>query len=89
MSDLLIRDVPTELKRQLKERAGRQGHNLSRETLILIQRGLAAEKTAESGDSSRVGLGTRLASLIPAELWSDDLIPPRDDGADRPPPDFS
>ena len=89
MSDLLIRDVPTELKRQLKERARRQGHNLSCETLALIQRGLAAEKITEADDVTGAGLGTRLASLIPAELWSDDLIHPRDDGADRPPPDFS
>ena len=89
MPDLLVRDVPNELQRKLKERASRHGHNLSRETLNLIQRGLAAEKAAEAMRGSGEGLGTRLGALMAAELWSDDLIPPRDDGADRPPPDFS
>ncbi len=89
MPDLLVRDLPAELKKQIEERANIRGHSLSVEARLLIQRGLAAKKTDEAIPADGLGLGSRLAALIPAELWSDDLIQPRDNSDDRPPPDFS
>lgn len=88
MSDLLVRDLPDGFKRQLAERARKHGHSLSREALLLMQRALAADLAAPQ-EGKQLGLGTRLRALINPVDWSDDLIPPRDEDEDRPPPDFS
>ena len=91
MSDLLVRDLPQGLKKQIEERAHAHGHSLSVEARLLIQRALLSEKVLNRPNTPEAGLGTKLAALgatLEPGDWSGDLIPPRDE-EDRPPPDFS
>jgi len=81
MSDVLIRNVRLELKREIEERARRNKQSLSREIEDLLERALVQSKFAERG------LGTELSQLVPKEYWTDEFIQPRDD-TERPPPDF-
>jgi hypothetical protein len=81
MSDILIRDVAPDLKRQIEERARANKRSLSREIEALLQRALSVSK------SSEYGLGDELAQLVPQEYWTDEFIQPRDN-AERPGPDF-
>jgi plasmid stability protein len=85
MVDILIRGVPEDLKRRIDGRASLHGHSLSHEITLLIREALADR---EARDGETTGLGTRLAQLISAADWSDDLIVERDP-SDREPPDFS
>jgi plasmid stability protein len=85
MVDILIRGIPDDLKSRIDGRAARHGHSLSREITILIRQALAAQ---EAQSETPGGLGTRLASLVPAEDWTDDFIVEREQ-SDREPPDFS
>jgi antitoxin FitA len=85
MVDILIRGIPDDLKSRIDGRAARHGHSLSREITILIRQALAAQ---EAQDETPEGLGTRLASLVPAADWADELIVERE-RSDREPPDFS
>ena len=41
MSDLLIRKIPPNMKRQIKERAQAHGRSMSEEAQALIQKGLS------------------------------------------------
>ncbi len=80
MSDLLIRKLTPALRRQIRERARKNGRSLSEEAKALIQSSLAAP--SPSG-----GLGTRLFSMVREEDRGDDLVfhvP----GEIRSPPDF-
>ena len=86
MSDILIRNVRPELKRQLQESASANKRSLSREIEALLQRALASTTGAEDGDSAG-GLGTELSKLVPSKYRLDDFPPPRDN-TERPPPDF-
>jgi len=81
MSDILVRNIRPELKREIEERARRNKRSLSREIEALLQRSLALSSSTE------VGLGTQLSRLVPKEYWTEDFIQPRDD-TERPPPDF-
>jgi plasmid stability protein len=86
MADILIRGVPDDLKKRIDGRASRHGHSLSREITLLIRQALESEEARN--DAPAIGLGTRLASLIPAADWTDDYLVDRD-RSDREPPDFS
>jgi plasmid stability protein len=79
MSDLLIRNIDSKLKRRLEARARRSGRSLSEEAKTLISKALA------DTDPTR-GLGTELVELFRAagslELEERPTEPPRQ------PPDF-
>jgi plasmid stability protein len=81
MSDILIRNVRPELKREIEERARRDKRSLSHEIEALLQRSLALTEPAGPG------LGTKLSQIFPKEYRMEDFLPPRD-SAERPPPDF-
>jgi len=82
MSDILVRDMPEELKRQIEDRARAHKHSLSREITTLLRRSLSAPQP-----TSEYGLGTELSQLVPPDLWDDEFIQPREQGG-RPPPNF-
>lgn len=80
MSDLLVRKLTPALRRQIQERARKNGCSLSEEAKTLIQRGLTAPERSP-------GLGTRLFAMVREEDRGDDLVfevP----GEIREPPDF-
>jgi plasmid stability protein len=81
MSDLLIRNIKPQLKRQLVERARKHGQSLSAEAEELIQRGLTAPEPVKD-------MGAYLYSLIPAEYRGDDLVFEVPDDGVLTPPDF-
>ena len=87
MSDILVRNMPAELKRQIEERARSHKHSLSREITALLQRALAETKPLESSELQG-GLGSELARIFPKELRSEDFILPTRDDPERPPPTF-
>ncbi|NEH99130.1 plasmid stabilization protein [Rhizobium johnstonii] len=67
MGDLLIRDVPDAMKRQLQESAQRNGRSLSEEAIEIMRRQIAVER-------SRASAGQRLRSLMSEERLSDDEV---------------
>ncbi|OWV79029.1 plasmid stabilization protein [Rhizobium sp. R634] len=67
MGDLLIRDVPEAMKRQLQESAQRNGRSLSEEAIEIIRRQIAVERSGASA-------GQRLRSLIGEERLSEDEV---------------
>jgi plasmid stability protein len=79
MSDLLIRNIDSRLKRRLEARARRSGRSLSEEAKALLSRAMARTEPAR-------GLGTELVELFrlvgPVELEE------RRAEAPRRPPDF-
>ncbi len=78
MSDILVRNVPAELKRQIEDRARAHKQSLSREITALLQRALA-QNPPESGESEG-GLGDILARTFPKQHDYDDFVlPSRDD----------
>jgi hypothetical protein len=82
MPDLLIRDISTQLKRQIERRARESEVSLSDAAKSLIETGL------KSGESPRRRLGTELFELVPPEFRSDDLVFEIPERADEP-PDFA
>ncbi len=86
MPDILLRDVPPELKRQIEDLAHRHKRSISSEAKSLLERALAQSVGGECAQRAG-GLGTRLKGLVREEDWTDDFIPPRDQ-TDRAPPDF-
>jgi plasmid stability protein len=86
MSDILLRNVPPDLKKQIEARAREHKHSLSREIELLLERALVHAKMREAHEPG--GLGTALAGLIKEEDWTDAFVIERDDD-DREPPDFS
>ena len=67
MSDLLIRNLKPELKRELVQRARKHGRSLSAEAQELIRRGLAVP-------SPERNLGEWLYSLVDEKDRGDDLV---------------
>jgi plasmid stability protein len=67
MTDLLIRDIDPQLKRQLEQSAEKHRRSLSDEAKLLLQEAL----TAESGGGK---LGTLMRQLLPPEYRSDDYV---------------
>jgi plasmid stability protein len=80
MTDLLIRNIEPQLKRQIEESARRNKHSLSQEAKDLLRRGLPSTDHPKN-------LGTWLFNLVPDEYRGDDLVFERHDPA-RPPPDL-
>jgi plasmid stability protein len=69
MTDLLIRNIDPNLKRQLEKRARQHRHSLSEEAKTLLRQALAP--IAPSAEPS---LGTRMFSLVREEDRGDDLV---------------
>jgi hypothetical protein len=67
MTDLLIRDIEPQLKRQIEERARKNRESLSAAAQALIRRGLESPANEQK-------MGTLLSELIPAEYRGDDLV---------------
>ncbi|MBY3180919.1 plasmid stabilization protein [Rhizobium leguminosarum bv. viciae 248] len=67
MGDLLIRDVPDAMKRQLQESAQRNGRSLSEEAIEIMRRQIAAQRSGASA-------GQRLRSLMGDERLSEDEV---------------
>ncbi|MBM3551143.1 MAG: hypothetical protein FJX45_05115 [Alphaproteobacteria bacterium] len=86
MPDILLRDVPPEMKRQIEDLAHGHKRSISSEAKSLLERALAQSVGGASARSAG-GLGTRLKGLVREEDWTDDFIRPRDQ-SDRAPPDF-
>ena len=80
MTDLLIRDIDAEMKRQIEERANTHRRSLSDEAKALIRKGLA-------GQEEELKLGTALCNLVAPEDRGDDLVFEFPEPV-RPPPDF-
>lgn len=84
MGDLLIRDIPEAMKRQLQESAQRNGRSLSEEAIEIMRRQIAVERSSASA-------GRRLRALIGDERLSDselDAIAASRHEPDREPPRF-
>lgn len=86
MTDILVRNVPDELKRMIEDRARANRHSLSREIEALLRRALAMSRNEVAGEQLG-GLGSELRTLLADEFKTDDLVPPRD-RSQRPPPTF-
>jgi antitoxin FitA len=67
MADLLVRNIPAALKRQLKERARKNRQSMSEEAKALIRKGL---DTAQP----EIDMGTWMRSLVPPEHRSDEFV---------------
>lgn len=83
MPDILLRDVPPEMKRQIENLAHGHKRSISSEAKLLLERALSQSV----GPAGAGGLGTRLKNLVPQEDWTDAFIQPRDQ-IDGEPPDF-
>ena len=83
MADILLRDIPPEMKRQIKDLAHGHRRSLSNEVKHLLERALSQAPRAQGAS----GLGTQLKQLIAPEDWTDDFLQPRDQD-ERPAPDF-
>jgi len=95
MGDILIRDVPENLKRDVHQSAQRAGRSLSDELKLLIRRGLAAEKLKPLDDAEAAYLRMR-AAFSDSQLddaGHADFMKAIEDGrrfaSERAPPDFS
>ncbi len=95
MGDILIRDVPENLKRDVQQSAQRAGRSLSDELKLLIRRGLAAEKLKPFDDAEAAYLRMR-AAFSDTQLDDSEhsqlmkaIEQGRGTGSEREPPDFS
>ena len=86
MADILLRNVPPEMKRQIEDLAHGHRRSISSQAKLLLERALSQSVRPERARGAE-GLGTRLKGLVSQEDWTDDLILPRD-YSDRAPPDF-
>ena len=62
MGDLLIRDISEALKRDIAERAERQGHSLSEEAKLLMRKGLAVSEPV--GDVQKLNAWDSLRAVL-------------------------
>jgi plasmid stability protein len=67
VTDLLIRRIPTGIKRRIEERARAHRRSLSAEAIAMLQQSLA------SSDDERK-LGTEMLNMIRPEDRGDDLV---------------
>ncbi len=86
MPDILLRNVPPEMKRQIEDLAHGHKRSISSQAKLLLERALSQAVRPERAQGAG-GLGTRLKGLVSQEDWTDDFIQPRDH-SDRAPPDF-
>ncbi len=85
MSDILIRNVRPELKREIEERARANKRSLSREIEALLATGVGHTARAD-----RAWPGNRTCrKFVPRNIGSDDFRSSRAIDPERPPPDFS
>lgn len=80
MADLLIRDIDSELKNLIEQRAREHRRSLSAEAKALLRK-------AVSGREAPIKMGTFIFSLLEDEYRGDDLVFERNDLV-RPPPTF-
>lgn len=86
MTNILLRDVPPDLKRRIEELARAHKTSLSSEIKALLER--AVRREARSIETRpQGGLGTKLKNLITEAAWTDDFVQPRDK-SERPAPTF-
>jgi plasmid stability protein len=71
VADLLIRNVESELKRQIEERAQAHRRSMSDEAKLLIRKGLSEPRIVPQDDRK---LGTAMMELVRPEDRRDDLI---------------
>jgi plasmid stability protein len=71
MTDLLIRSIDPDLRRQLTRRAQAHRRSLSDEAKILLRNGLRQSRDERKGGG---GLGTAMRELVRPEDLGDDLI---------------
>jgi hypothetical protein len=86
MPDILLRDIPQEMKRLIEDLAHGHKHSISSEVKLLLERALSQSMRPE-GSRGTGGLGTKLKGLISQDEWTDDFVQPRDQ-SERSPPDF-
>jgi hypothetical protein len=67
VTDLLIRKIDRQLKRELEKRARANGHSLSEEAKSLLD-------SALRGPAPPKKMGTWLFNLLPQEYRGDDLV---------------
>ena len=80
MTDLLIRNIDPDVKRDIEERAKAHDRSLSDEAKALLHAGLCAPTEQRK-------MGTWMRSLVPPEYRGDDLVFELR-GPASPPPDF-
>lgn len=86
MTNILLRDVPPDLKRQIEDLARSHKTSLSSEIKALLERALP--RAARSHEARPPGaLGAKLKTLISEADWTDDFVQPRDK-SERPLPTF-
>jgi hypothetical protein len=73
MSDILIRDVDSGLKRRIQESARRHQRSMSEELKELVRQGLATQSSQRKAIPDGT-LGDYLYSLVPEEFRGDDLV---------------
>ena len=74
MAQLLVRDLPDDVKKRLKKRAEDHGRSLEAEVRAILSEASAIQPATKLPD--REALGTKLARLqaenpIPAEVWEE------------------
>jgi hypothetical protein len=73
MTDLLIRNVDPQLKRELEQRARAHGRTLSDEAKEVLRRGLGTPEPMSKAEPERK-FGTWMRSLVRPEDRCDDLV---------------
>jgi len=86
LSDVLIRDMPAELKREIEDRARAHKRSLSREIAALLWRAL--EQDEPEDEELKGGLGDILARTFSKDHNYDDFALPSRDDFGRAPPAF-
>lgn len=86
MTNILLRDVPPDLKRQIEELARAHKTSLSSEIKALLERALRQPPVSREM-RPQGGLGARLGALVAESDWTDDFVQPRDK-SERPAPTF-
>jgi plasmid stability protein len=83
MSDLLIRNVPPRMKRQLQQRARANGRSLSEEAKLLLRKSLSAPEPDFTDPN--FNMADWMRDLVPPEYRGDDLVFEFPDEPPKPP----
>lgn len=86
MTNILLRDIPPDLKRQIEELARAHKTSLSSEIKALLERALPQVARSHAARPPG-GLGAKLKALVSEADWTDDFVQPRDK-SERPLPTF-
>lgn len=87
MTDILVRDVPPDLRQQIAERARQNNRSLSREIEHLLRGALMAAGQPVAKPRTGADLRAQLVGMISRDDWAEALIQSRDE-PDRPLPEF-